>query len=146
MRPETLAEFLIATGYLLIVGFCGYLSRAFGASFSKVVVIVGSGSVLVPIFFGLRHYFRSKPYVRDIRRHDWIEAHQHSHRGVYVRIPKHVHGRGRYPRVEFQPGPSVYGSAELQYEVSDSGDVEIFHPQNFFTPPHYKECRVTIRA
>ena len=146
MRPETTTEFVIATLVLLAAGVCAVLAKMNGMSHAATLAAFGAASLLVTVYFGARHLRRASPYTRPITQQDWVVEHQDSHRGVVVRIRASVHQRGKYPKVEFRPANSPYSSTNLQSEVNDDGDVEVFHDINFFTPPAYKESIVVIRA
>src|SRR5690606_38230821 len=113
MRPETKAEFVIGTLLLIISAACGVMAKLKITTNTVALSLIGSCGVLVSIYFGIRHLKRSKPFVREVRKSDWVVAHLNSHRGVSVRIPSAVHKRGKHPKVEFQRGGSVYGSNDL---------------------------------
>lgn len=147
MRPETKTEFVIAMFVLLVGLGCAILAKTAGIHHAATWSAFGSMGVLVSIYFGARHLRRASPFTKAIKQTDWMIVHQNSHRGVVVRVPASEHQRGQYPKVEFQRGNTPQGSTNLEWEADpNTGDIEVFHPMNSFTPPSFKECIVVVRA
>ena len=145
MRPETLTGLFVCIFLAVMAVVCGIIAKLDLTQYSRLFGVLSSLGVLVSVAFGIRYYLRIKPFEMEIRKDSWVVEHLNSHRGVYVRIPKSEHGKGKYPKVEILRGVGVYGSDDLEYEIKE-GLVEILHPRSSLTPPAFKECKVVIRA
>lgn len=144
MRPESLKELFVVLGAGAIA-----LVSSLVVEFQSVehlwwFRVLKNSAIILTLFFAFRFYSRAKPFIRHVATNSWTQdAEVTSHRSVRVVVTAKEHKKGKFPRVDFLRPNGFHSSLRLDYEINDSGDITIYHPENSFMPP-WREFTVKV--
>ncbi len=146
MRPETIKELIAIIVWSVLAVSSSIAVKLQWVNHTTFFSVLGCSSGLLTAFFGVRHYFRVRPYIREVVPSGWTQdAEISSQRSVRVTIPATDHRKGKFPKVEFLRFSGLHSNIALDYEISKDGDVTIYHREDSFIPP-WKEFVVRITS
>jgi hypothetical protein len=141
MRPETFEELIIVIAWSIIAVISSIAVKLQWVTHTTFFALLGCSSGLLTLFYGIRHYFRIRPYIRRVSTSDWSQDEEITlWRSVRIMIPEANHRKGKFPKVEFGQNGEF-----LCYEISKDGNITIFHRENSFMPP-WREFTVRVTA
>jgi hypothetical protein len=94
----------------------------------------------------LRTLWINKPFVMDVTGQTWTENPNIKSNGdVFVRIPKKLHKKGKFPTVHIVKSAYDPAFGEIDFKIQKCEDVMLYHSSNHLMPP-WKEFTVKIEA
>lgn len=134
MRPESLFEVFLVI-IIVLIAFCSSLVVEF--EFIEDVFwfkVVKNCAIFATGFFGLRYWWRSRPYIKEIKESDWKKSESiKSHADIWVEIPKNEHKKGKNPIVDFIKQKHITNYSDYIIDTDKKGNIKIFLPMERFT-------------
>jgi hypothetical protein len=140
MRPKSLVSFLICCLGLILSGVL-LLARVTGIIPANWLTVALALSISAISLFYLIKEFLRKPFIKEYHHKDWIVEDAYDRKGVYIKIPRSIHGAGNKPSYSFVNKGSPYW---VDFEVKDEeGNLTIYH-QGYFMLNDYKPFVIRI--
>jgi len=131
MRPETVWE-LVVVIVAVVAAFIASLVIEFQllADTTAFRIIKYSG-LAVTLGFGIRHWVRAKPFVDEFKPDRWtVTGKVDSVGDFWLEIPKSLHKKGKYPRVEILRSPHDIKPISYVPIIDDEGNIKIHVASN----------------